>query len=262
MSDSGSSHAALAWPSPDDAREAIRTGDGAGIRIAVIDSGIDATHPALEGLKLADDISVTSDGIRLTVRENDGRDVFGHGTAVAGILREVAPAAEIGNFRALDGQNRSRSFIIAECVRQAIARGYHIINCSFGCRGLAKYVMDYKDWIDAAYVAGIHVVAAGSNLNDSVREWPAHFPSVVGVGVADCGEEELIHRPDRLVSLAAKGERVSVPWLGGGTRIETGSSFAAPRVSGFIARLLSQHPDLRPDLVKALLQRVAVSNPH
>ncbi len=246
-----------AWPSPDEALAALRDGDGAGVRIAVIDSGIDTSHPDLEGLVLADDVAVTSDGVRLIVRENDGSDVFGHGTAVAGILRQVAPRAEIGNFRALDGQNRSRSFIIAECVRQAIDRGYHVINCSFGCRGLAKYVMDYKDWIDAAYVAGVHVVAAGSNLSDNVREWPAHFPSVIGVGVADCGEDELRYRPDRLVSFAAKGERVRVPWIGGGWRLETGSSFAAPRVTGFIARLLSVYPHLRPDLVKALLRVAA-----
>ena len=113
------------------------------------------------------------------------------------------------------------------------------------------------DWIDAAYVAGIHVVAAGSNLSDSVQEWPAHFPSVIGVGVADCGDDELRYRPERLVSFAAKGERVRVPWIGGGWRLETGSSFAAPRVAGFIARLLSVNPDLRPDLVKALLCSVA-----
>ncbi|MCB1228882.1 MAG: S8 family serine peptidase [Verrucomicrobiae bacterium] len=248
------------WPSPLDALNALRDGNGRGVRIAVIDSGIDPTHPGLNGLELSDDVAVTTDGVRLIVRENDGRDVFGHGTAVAGILREVAPEAEIGNFRALDGQNRSRSFIIAECVRQAISRGYHIVNCSFGCRGLAKYVMDYKDWIDDAYVAGMHVIAAGSNLSDSVREWPAHFPSVIGVGVADCGEDELRYRPDRLVSFAARGERVRVPWIGGGWRLETGSSFAAPRVSGFVARLLSVYPGLRPDLVKALLRTVAATS--
>ena len=233
------------------------TGTGKGVRIAVIDSGIDPSHPGLDGLKLSDDLAVSTDGVRLQIEEGAGRDVFGHGTAVAGVLREVAPEAEIGNFRALDGQNRSRSFIIAECVRQAIARGYHLINCSFGCRGLAKYVMDYKEWIDAAYVAGVHVVAAGSNRGDSIREWPAHFSSVVGVGVADCSDEEIWYRHGQLVSFAARGERVRVPWMGGGWRLETGSSFAAPRVSGFIARLLSVHPGLTPDLVKALLQRVA-----
>jgi subtilisin len=238
---------------------AIQRGTGAGIRVAVIDSGIDVSHPALNGLELSDDVVVSSDGLRLQVREGEGkgRDVFGHGTGVAGILRKVAPEALIGSFRALDGRNRSRSFVIAECVRQALARGYDIINCSFGCRGLAKYVMDYKEWVDAAYVRNVHVVSACSNVHYSVREWPAHFPSVISVGVADCGEDELVGRPGALVSLAAKGERVRVPWLDGGWRLETGSSFAAPRVAGFVARLLSEYPGLRPDLVKALLSAIA-----
>lgn len=257
MSEDRQASSGQCWPSPEEARKAIREQTGEGIRIAIIDSGIDADHPGLDGLKLADDVAVTSDGVRLQVEEGNGRDVFGHGTAVAGIMREVAPDAEIGNFRALDGQNRSRSFIIAECVRQAIARGYHLINCSFGCRGLAKYVMDYKEWVDAAYVSGVHIVAAGSNLGDATREWPSHFPSVVAVGVTDCGDDELHFRPDRLVSFGARGERVRVPWIGGGWRVETGSSFAAPRVSGFIARLLSAYPGLSPDLVKALLRSVA-----
>ncbi|MCB1077155.1 MAG: S8 family serine peptidase [Verrucomicrobiae bacterium] len=246
-----------AWPSPDQALAALREGSGEGIRIAVIDSGVDFSHPALATAHRGDDIAVSTDGIRLIIKENSGEDVFGHGTAVAGTIHHVAPHAEIGSFRALDGDNRSRSFIIAECARQAIQRGYHIINCSFGCRGLARHVMEYKDWTDAAYVAGIHVVAAGSNLSDTIREWPAHFPSVIGVGMADCGENELRCRPDRLVCFAAKGERVRVPWLDGGWRVETGSSFAAPRVTGFLARLLSQYPSLRPDLAKALLRAVA-----
>lgn len=246
-----------AWPRPEEALAALRDGAGEGIRVAVIDSGIDAGHPALGGLVLEDEVAVSSDGVRLTVQEGAGGDVFGHGTAVAGIIHEVAPRARIGSFRALDGENHSRSFIIAECVRQAIRRGYHIINCSFGCRGLARHVMEYKEWIDAAYLAGIHVVAAGSNLSDSVREWPAHFPSVIGVGVADCGGDELRYRPDRMVCFAAKGERVRVPWRDGAWRVETGSSFAAPRVAGFVARLLSVYPGLRPDLTKALLRAAA-----
>jgi len=248
-----------AWPAPQKAGEAIARGTGKGVRVAVIDSGIDVAHPALGGLELSDNVVVSSDGLRLQVRDGEGkgRDVFGHGTGVAGILRAVAPEAEIGSFRALDGRNRSRSFVIAECVRQALDRGYDIINCSFGCRGLAKYVMDYKEWVDAAYVAGVHVVAACSNVHYSVREWPAHFPSVISVGVADCGEDELVCRAGEMVSLAAKGERVRVPWLDGGWRLETGSSFSAPRVTGFVARLLGEHPGLRPDLVKALLLAIA-----
>lgn len=251
------SEESIAWPSPDEVCAAVRGGDGAGVKVAIIDSGIDRTHPALGGLQLADDVAVSSDGIRLQIREGCGEDVFGHGTAVAGILLETAPQVTIGSFRALDGRNRSRSFIIAECVRQAISRGYHILNCSFGCRGLAKYVMDYKDWIDEAYTGGVHIVAACSNIHYTVREWPAHFPSVISVGVADCGPEELRYHPEAMVSLHANGERVTVPWIGGAWRVETGSSFAAPRVTGFLARLLSRHPGLRPDLAKAFLSYYA-----
>ncbi|MCB1237386.1 MAG: S8 family serine peptidase [Verrucomicrobiae bacterium] len=245
------------WPTLGEARDALRSGTGEGVRVAIVDSGIDTRHPALAGLALADSVTVTSDGVRLQVRDEDDGDLFGHGTAVAGIVREMAPGAAIGSFRALDGRNRSRSFVIAECVRQALARGYHIVNCSFGCRGLARYVMDYKDWVDAAYVAGVHVVAACSNAHFSVREWPAWFPSVIAVGVADCGEHDLRFQPGAMVSLAAMGERVRVPWLDGAWRLETGSSFAAPRVTGMIARLLSVFPGLRPDLAKALLCALA-----
>ena len=247
-----------AWPSPDEVRAAIRNGDGDGVKVAIIDSGIDRSHPVFKGsLTLADDIAVSSDGVRLQIQEDSGEDVYGHGTAVAGILLETAPKVTLGSFRALDGRNRSRSFIIAECVRQAISRGYHILNCSFGCRGLAKYVMEYKDWIDDAYTSGVHIIAACSNIHYTVREWPAHFPSVISVGAADCEPDELRYQPGAMVSLYAKGERVTVPWVGGAWRVETGSSFAAPRVSGFLARLLSEHPGLRPDLAKAFLSSYA-----
>jgi hypothetical protein len=211
----------------------------------------------LGGLNLADDVAVSSDGIRLQIQEGSGNDVFGHGTAVAGILLETAPEVIIGSFRALDGRNRSRSFIIAECARQAVSRGYHILNCSFGCRGLGKYVMEYKDWTDEAYTRGVHIVAACSNIHYTVREWPAHFPSVISVGVADCEPGEIHYQPNAMVSLYAKGERVTVPWMGGSWRVETGSSFAAPRVTGLLARLLSRYPGLRPDLAKAFLSYYA-----
>ncbi|NNE92494.1 MAG: S8 family serine peptidase [Verrucomicrobiales bacterium] len=244
-----------AWPSPADVRAALDgESTGKGIRVAIIDSGIEVTHPALEGIELVDDVAISCDGLRMHIGEGGGRDVYGHGTAVAGILKSIAPEVEIGSFRALDSKNHSRNLVIAECARQAIERGYRIINCSFGCRGLPKYVMEYKEWVDAAHTAGVHVVAACSNVGASIREWPAHFPNVISVGVADCGETDLVTRPGEMVSLAAKGERVRVPWLEGSWRVETGSSFAAPRVAGKAARILQSFPDLPAGLMKPLLE--------
>ncbi len=249
--------ASSTWPDPAEARLALRQCDGSGIKVAIIDSGIDLSHPALAGLSLADEVTVTCDGVNLHISERAGGDVYGHGTAVAALLRREAPAATIGCFRALDSSNHARSFVIAECVNQAITRGYDVVNCSFGCRGLPRYLTEYKEWVDRAYLAGVQIVAACSNLDPAIREWPAYFPSVISVRGIDCGSDEFFHAPDRMVSFLARGERVEVPWLGGGTKIETGSSYAAPLISGKIARILSGMPGLRRELVKSLLAEIA-----
>jgi len=245
------------WPTLEQARQALKEGDGAGIKVAIIDSGIDTSHPQLAGIDLADDEVITCDGMRINFEKGEKVDVYGHGTAVAGILLEEVPRVTVGSFRALDTQIHSRSFVIAEAVHLAISRGYHIINCSFGCRGQSKFVMEYKEWVDLAYLNGIQIVAACSNLESGIREWPAYFPSVFGVRAIDCSPEKIYHQKRQMISFMAQGERVKVPWLGGITKIETGSSFAAPRLAGKIAKILSVFPNLDPGAVKPLLANLA-----
>jgi len=247
------------WPDLDQARRALAEGDGSAVKVAIIDSGIDTSHPALAGLVLADDVTVSCDGVNLRIDEGGGSDVYGHGTAVASLIRQAAPGVVVGSFRALDSSNQARSFVIAECVNQAISRGYRVVNCSFGCRGLPRYVMEYKEWVDRAYLEGVQIVAACSNLDVSIREWPAYFPSVISVRGIDCASDAIYHDPGRMVSFLARGERVEVPWLNGGTKVETGSSYAAPLVSGKIARLLSALPGLSPAAVKPLLAELALA---
>ena len=247
----------ITWPDLDTAREALRSGRGEGVKVAIIDSGIDLAHPALAGLQLEDDITVSCDGINLQIDEGDGTDVYGHGTAVASLVLREAPVVKLGSFRALDSSNHARSFVIAECVNQAISRGYQIINCSFGCRGLPRYVMDYKEWVDRAYLEGVQVVAACSNIDVGIREWPAYFPSVFSVRGIDCHPDAFYFTAGRMVSFRACGERVEVPWLYGGTKVETGSSYAAPLIAGKIARFLSAIPGIDPAAVKPLLSVLA-----
>jgi hypothetical protein len=80
---------------------------------------------------------------------------------------------------------------------------------------------------------------------------------VFGVRAIDCDPGDIFYRKGQMISFLAKGERVKVPWLGGTTKVETGSSFAAPRVSGKIARLLSVYPDICPGAIKPLLASLA-----
>lgn len=246
------------WITPEQAAEAIRRGRGRGVRIAVLDSGIEASHPALSDLQLVDDIAVVEDGHKLSVVPGAGRDLFGHGTAIAGIIRRAAPEAEIGSIRVLGEALSSRTAIILEGARQAIDRGYHILNCSLGC-GIPEHVLKYKTWVDEAYLKGVHVVAACNNSDFGRPEWPGFFTSVLTVNMARAEDRpEIFYKPGHLVQFAARGVDVEVPWCGGGMKKVTGSSFAAPRVAGMLACLLSEVPNLDPDEAKALFRRLAL----
>ena len=108
------------------------------MRIAVLDSGIDSSHPRLGGIHLSDNLCVKAEGGIISVHEGEGNDVFGHGTAVAGILHSIAPEAQIGNFRVLGAFKEARASVIRAGARLAIERGYDILNCSFGCPGRAE----------------------------------------------------------------------------------------------------------------------------
>ncbi len=249
------------WIDPAKTRAALASGTGRGVRIAVLDSGIDSTHPELGDITLSDNLCVKAEGGMISVHEGDGADVFGHGTAVAGILHKIAPEAEIGNFRVLGAFKEARSSVIRAGARLAIDRGYDILNCSFGCPGRAEFVMSFKSWIDEAYIRGVHVVAACNNQDYSIAEWPAHFPSAISVTRTAGGPEELFFQAGDLVEFGARGEEKKAAWLGGGTRSVIGSSFSAPRVSGLLARLLSLHPKLPPLLAKSALRTVAEAWP-
>ena len=245
------------WISPREAADAMRRGRGRGVRIAVLDSGIEANHPALNGLQLSDDIAVVLNEYALEVVPGGGRDIFGHGTAIAGIIRELAPEAEIGSFRVLGDELSARTPTIVQGAREALKRGYHILNCSFGCR-VPEHVLQHKRWVDAAYLQGVHVVAACNNQDFGQQEWPGFFTSVMTVNMT-CTEDrpEVYYKPGHLVEFAARGVDVDVAWSGGGRKKMTGSSFAAPRVAGMLACLLSEVPDLDPQQAKVLFRRLA-----
>lgn len=246
------------WPTLEEARSFLRQGTGRGVKVAVLDSGVEARHPRLRGLELADDVAIADDGLKLAAVPGEGRDLFGHGTAIAGIIRELAPEARIGSFRVLGENLRSRTMLICEGARLAMERGYHILNCSFGC-SREDQVLVYKNWIDEAYLQGCHIVAACNNVDFTKREWPGHFPSVVSVNFASCEQPDaLFWEPGHLVEFAARGRDIEVAWAGDGIKKVTGSSFAAPHVAGLLARLISRCPDITPLHAKTLLQKLAI----
>ncbi len=195
-----------------------------------------------------------------------GIDENGHGTAVAHALLRIAPEVQVGSFRVMDRDLKSRWQIISEAAQLAIDRGYHVLNCSFGSAATSNSIDYFKPWVDAAYRRGVHVVSACCNDDFRKAEWPGSFPSVITVNMARIESDELLFRWDlnqkevsrHLVEFAARGVDVESPWKGGQIRKRTGSSFAAPHVAGLLARLLSVHPGLKPPVAKALLQEIAL----
>lgn len=249
------------WISLKRARSAIASGTGKGVRIAVLDSGIEASHPDLHGLKLVDDLAFTSDGNTVHIHPGEGKDVNGHGTGIAGIIHALAPEAEIGSFRVLRMglfDLTSKRDIIQRAAFDAIDRGYQILNCSFGCRGEKEFIMEFKDWVDEAYVKGIHVTSACSNRDYTEREWPAYFPTVVTVDRASIDQvDQIFYRPGNLVEFVAKGQYADLLFLDGKKRNGFGTSFAAPVATALLARLISVHRGLSPLAAKELLRLVA-----
>jgi subtilisin family serine protease len=251
----------MTWISLEEARLAIASGTGKGVRIAVLDSGIEASHPGLNGLKLVDDLAFMSEGNTVIVQPGAGTDVNGHGTGIAGIIHALAPEAKIGSFRVLRMglfDLTSKRDIIRRAAFEAIDLRYQILNCSFGCRGDKEFIMEFKDWVDEAYIKGIHVISACSNRDFTEREWPAYFPTVVTVDRTNIDQvDRIFYRPGNLVEFVAKGQYADLLCLDGKKKNGFGTSFAAPVATALLARLISVHPGLSPLAAKELLRIVA-----
>jgi subtilisin family serine protease len=249
------------WITLEEARSAIGSGTGKGVRIAILDSGIQVSHPGLQGLSLVDDLAFISDGNTVHAEPGLGTDVNGHGTGIAGIIRTLAPEAKIGSFRVLRMglfDLTSKRDIIQRAAFEAIDRRYQILNCSFGCRGEKEFIMEFKDWVDDAYVKGVHIISACSNRDFMEREWPAYFPTVITVDKMNVDRvDRFFYRPGNLVEFVAKGQYSDLLSLDGQKKDGFGTSFAAPVATALLARLISVHPGLSPLAAKELLRLVA-----
>jgi subtilisin len=230
-------------------------GTGAGVKVAVIDSGIDNNHPAVAGhVKGYISFSEDRDG-QLHSSEEPHQDAFGHGTACAGIIRRLAPACELYSVKVLDANLTGKGTSFEAGLRWAIERGMQVINLSLGSTKEEYSGIFYK-LTDAAYFKNVIVVTAANNM--PVPSYPSLYASVISVA-ADSGQDpyEIYYNPEPPVEFGAPGVNVTVAWLGGQQRTLTGNSFSAPHISGLVAKILGKHPGLPPFLVKTILYATA-----
>jgi subtilisin len=122
--------------------------------------------------------------------------------------------------------------------------------------GREDYFGLFHEIADEAAFAGVVLVCATNNV--PAPSYPAQFSSVISVAAHDGHDPFGIDaNPAPPTDFGAPGIDVRVPWLSGSTIVSTGNSFAAPHVTGLVARLLSKHPQLRPYEVKTVLRAVA-----
>lgn len=231
--------------------------DGRGVTVAVIDSGVDATHRQLAGrvLRGANFLDGGADG---------RRDCVGHGTAVASLIaaapaegvavRGLAPAVKILPVRVseqllIDGKLQGENVGPGEfgaAIRWAVDHGAKVINLSVV---LIRDEPAVRSAIEYARAADVVVVAAAGNAHaeNNPDPYPASYDGVLGVGAigADGVRQEYSQVGD-YVDVVAPGGDVPVAWPGG-YHVRSGTSYAAPIVAATAALIRQYQPELSAD---------------
>jgi hypothetical protein len=221
---------------------------GQGVRVAVLDSGINALHSHVR--EVAGGIHVRRHEDGTLEFDPDFRDLLGHGTAVAGVIRAKAPEVVLYAVRVFDRELRTQSAAVAAAIRWAIEHGMHAVNISLGTER-AEHREVLQDACDEAVRRGMILVAAAG---DGEQEWfPASFANVIAVaGDERCAWDEHFYCPDEAVPFRAHPSPRPLPGRPQSLNLR-GHSFAAAHITARVARILQQKPQARHEEIVELL---------
>jgi serine protease AprX len=249
---------------------------GKGVKVAVIDTGIDLSHPEFRGM--------TVEWADLVNGRSEAYDDNGHGTHVAGIvvaqgtwktllsgfrLKGVAPEASLIVIKAIGADGRGDETRVAQGVTTAVANGADVIILSLGGDTTIIFGTRTEDAVKAAINKGVFVVAAAGNApegkTDCTVTSPASVEGVIAVGAVDrdevigsfscrgSGEEggilpgtgiQRTSDPNKKPEVVAPGVDITSAWKDGAYASAQGTSQAAPMVGGLLALLLEENPEL------------------
>jgi subtilisin family serine protease len=230
--------------------------DGSGVKVAVLDSGIDASHPAVGEVQGYVAIRAT-DNDQIEYDEAPHTDLYGHGTACAGIVRSLAPGCELHSVRVLGEDLTGRGIVFAAGLRWAIDQGMDVCNLSLSTDRPMFFGL-FHELADLAYFRHLPLVCAASNLPGP--SYPSLYAAVISVAAhEEQHPERLYYNPAPPVEFGAPGINVDVAWLGGSTITATGNSFATPHITGMVARILGKHPGLTVFQIKTILRALAAN---
>lgn len=232
--------------------------DGTGVDAYVVDTGIYAEHNFFEGRAEVVEVDFVGDG--------QYEDCNGHGSHCSGTIggsRDskvgVAPGVHLYGLRVLDCRGSGSLSGVIEGIGWAVENAQKtgrpsVISMSLGVQAISNPIIDATN---AAVVEGVVVVvAAGNSLADSCKFSPAAAEGAITVGASDINDDfAYFSNWGKCMDIVAPGVDITSVWLGSPDAVNSisGTSMSCPHVSGAVALLLSENPNLTPQEVKDLL---------
>ncbi|MFD4864738.1 type VII secretion-associated serine protease mycosin [Streptomyces sp. NPDC058412] len=241
--------------------------NGAGVRVAVIDTGVDRANPQLAG---ALDTGAGKDFV--DPKGGDGTvDTVGHGTKVAGLIAArpqegtgfvgLAPEATIIPIRQNDGQGKGNALSLSQAIDHAVSKGAQVINVSQDTDAQLSPDSELGKSVQRAIAANVVVVASAGNdgmTGEKRKTYPAAFPGVLAVAASDRNNERAaFSQPGDFIGVAAPGVDMVSTVPGFGQCIDNGTSFSAPYVAGVAALLRAEHGDWSAEQIVWQIQNTA-----
>jgi subtilisin family serine protease len=237
------------------APQAWSTTTGHRVKVGVIDTGADFSHPDLR--------QSLSRGINLLNRSMLPHDDNGHGTHIAGTIAAanqlqgmigVAPRSLISPVKAFDHNGSAFVSDIILGIEWCIRNRMNVINMSFGMKTRSKALLSA---VTNAHNAGVIIVA--SSGNDGKRrsvDYPARYPQTIAVGATTrLRRVAPFSNRGAYIDVYAPGDKIVSAWLRGKYNEMSGTSMATSHVSGAIALLLAHKPGLTPTEIKSIIKR-------
>jgi hypothetical protein len=266
---------------------------GAGA-VAVIDTGVDPTHPVLQPVlvqgydftrnqsggsergDLSQSTAAVVDGVpplyvsstaaaildqsTAAVVDDGSHASFGHGTMVSGVIHLVAPSAQILPLKAFNADGTGYTSDILRAVYFAVRADVRVINMSFS---MPRSSLELQRSIDYANSAGVVCVAAAGNEGQSSLFYPAAYSNVIGVASTNNYDQRstFSNYGSGQVWVAAPGEGVITTYPFATYAAAWGTSFSAPFVSGAVSLLLQANPQLTPPDATSAIGHAATLTP-
>ena len=216
----------------------VSAASGAGVTVAILDTGAAFSHSGLKGRLLAGFNTLDSNLQPSDIDDGKTNISVGHGTMVAGIVARTAPHASIMPIRVLDADGTGTMLHVLQGLHYAVTHGAKVINMSFGTPEKSRVL---EDALSEAHDAGIVLVASAGNEASSDLRYPAACQNVLAVASVDKdNRRSSFSNYGSYISLVAPGSSIRSTYWTGGYATWSGTSFASPFVAAEAAELIAQ----------------------